>query len=56
MKLGGRWGFVDKNSKLVTSPQFNEAFPFANGVTRVKVARKVGDVDPSGKYFWNPIN
>jgi hypothetical protein len=56
VKLGGRWGFVDKDGKFVINPQFDDAMPFSNGLARVKISRKLGYVDQSGKYVWNPTN
>ncbi|MEO0097709.1 MAG: WG repeat-containing protein [candidate division WOR-3 bacterium] len=41
----GKWGYVNIEGKYVIELQFDEAFPFSEGLARAKV--KIGD-----KYFY----
>ena len=56
VRLGKRWGFVDKSGKVVINPLYDEVMPFSDGLARVKVGRKTGYIDASGKFVWNPNN
>ena len=56
VRLGRRWGYIDRNGKFVINPQFDEAAPFESGLARVKLSRRTGYIDHSGHYVWNPAN
>jgi hypothetical protein len=49
-------GFIDKQGKLVFSLPFDLAERFVNGVARVRVGIKLGYIDKTGKYIWEPSN
>ena len=49
----GKWGFK-KGSKEVIKPQYDGVMPFQDGVTRVRVGKKFGFIDESGKYLIEP--
>lgn len=45
----GKWGYVDKDGKVVIEPQFEEAHSFLNGYAAVKVHGKWGFINEKGK-------
>jgi hypothetical protein len=45
---GGHYAFVDVNGHEVISPTWDDAHPFANGLARVRVDDRWGDVDSRG--------
>ena len=49
-------GFIDKTGKLVFSLPFDHADRFVNGVARIRVGIKLGYIDKTGKYIWEPSN
>lgn len=54
VKINGKWGFVDKNGKIVIEPQYDDARSFANGLAAVKVVDKWGFIDENGKICIEP--
>jgi hypothetical protein len=42
-------GFIDKTGKLVIKPQFDSAFPFSEGLAKVRIGDKAGFIDRTGK-------
>src|SRR2546426_190067 len=71
VRSGGKWGYVDTSGHMVINPQFDDADYFSGGLARVaiggKVGRmlitevgeirgKVGYIDKTGKYVWDPSN
>ena len=54
VEQNGKWGFVDKNGKLVIPIQFNSVSPFVDGVARVSLGNEVGYIDTQGNYVVNP--
>lgn len=48
--------FIDKQGKLVFSLPIDFAEMFVNGVARVRVGFKMGYIDKTGKYIWEPSN
>ena len=44
-----------KKVKLST-PQFDSADHFNEGLAEVRIGGKVGFIDKTGKYIWNPQN
>ena len=49
MKKDGKWGFIDKDGKVIIEPQYAEAHSFSNGYAAVKKDGKWGFIDKSGK-------
>src|SRR5207249_10656305 len=45
VRLGQRWGFIDKNGDFVINPQYHEAGGFGNGLAPVKSADRWGFID-----------
>lgn len=65
VKIGGKWGFIDKSGKLVINPQFDNTGMFSEGLGNVCVGKcgtfgdkpdesKWGFIDAAGKYVVNP--
>jgi|GEM_PF-2129433 len=54
------WGYVDKKGKLAIQPTFADAFPFKDGVARVRVSdpfcKCLADryIDKTGRFLWEP--
>ena len=48
--------FIDKQGKVVFSLPIDFAEPFVNGVSRVRLGFKLGYIDKTGKYIWEPSN
>lgn len=49
-----KWGFADGSGRLVIDFQFDEVTPFKNGIAEVLVDGKIGYIDETGKYIWEP--
>lgn len=49
IKIGNKWGFVDKNGKITIEPQFTDARSFSNGFAAVEQNGFWGFIDKSGK-------
>ena len=52
--MAKKYGFIDKNGKVVIEPQFDGADAFSEGLARVKKDRKWGFIDKSGKVVIEP--
>ena len=50
----GRWGFIDTNGNYVVEPQYDEAWPFSEGLAAVYVGEKYGYYDRVGKPLTEP--
>ena len=46
--IGGKWGFVNRNGKIVVNPEFDYVFNFSEGIAAVKVGDKYGFIDTTG--------
>jgi hypothetical protein len=49
----GKWGFINKQLKVVVVPQFDELFDFSNKIARYQKAGKYGFVYGDGKLVSN---
>lgn len=54
VQQGGKYGFVDRDGKIVINPQFDRAGDFAEGLAPVRLGNKWGFVGTDGKYTVNP--
>jgi len=54
IKVGDKYGFVDKSGKVVISPKYDNVMPFVGGIAAVKRDKKVGFVDKTGKEIVPP--
>jgi hypothetical protein len=52
----GKWGFIDKEGKLIINYQFDETddIGFSDGLATVKLGEKWGLINEEGKYVINP--
>lgn len=54
VKSNNIWGYVDNSGTFVINPQFENAYPFFNGLARVESDGKVGYIATDGKYVVQP--
>jgi len=54
VRVGGKFGYIDRDGKMAVNPQFDEASRFALGLAAVTVGSKSGYIDESGKLVINP--
>lgn len=56
---GGKWGYIDKTGNTVIPTQFTSAASFRDGLAFVRTedpsGEKIGYIDPTGKYVWQPV-
>ncbi len=43
-----KWGYCDKEKKIIIKCKYQETFPFINGIARVKQKNKYGFLDLKG--------
>jgi len=54
VKIGGKWGYLDKKGSFAIVPKFDEAWNFSESLAVVKVNNKYGIIDSAGKYLIHP--
>lgn len=55
VKLNDQWGYVDINTgKMAIALNYDWAFGFIDGIAQVVVDGKVGYINKSGRYVWEP--
>ena len=42
VRIGGKWGFIDKTGHYVINPQFDSAESFSDGLAAVRIGNKWG--------------
>jgi hypothetical protein len=52
--LSEPWGFIDHRGETVIPPRFDHVAPFRGGLARVEIAGKIGYIDRSGRWIWEP--
>lgn len=56
VKSGDKWGYIDKQGKILINPQFNDAHFFLDGLALVRSSDdKYGYIGEGGKYVINPM-
>ena len=50
VKVGKKWGFVDKDGNMVIPAQFDDARSFNNGYAAVKMGKEWGYILPDGSW------
>lgn len=53
--MNDKYGFVDKQGKLVIPIQYNNVFGFYNGLAGVYVDKKIGFINKKGEMVIPPI-
>jgi hypothetical protein len=54
VKVGDKWGYVDKTGEIVVSPQFDEARKFSEGLAAVFIGCRWGYIDRTGNFVIKP--
>ena len=54
VKIGTKWGFIDRQGNQVISPQFENIYPFSEGLAGVVIKGKYGFIDRQGKMVIPP--
>lgn len=54
VKIGRKFGYIDKTGKFIIRKQFDVAQPFSSGLAAVKMGRKWGYIDITGKLVIQP--
>ncbi|NEO54198.1 MAG: hypothetical protein F6K54_14575 [Okeania sp. SIO3B5] len=52
IKIGNKWGFIDRTGKMVISPQFDKVENFWKGLAPVKIGDESGYIDKTGRFIW----
>ncbi|HEB90937.1 MAG TPA: WG repeat-containing protein [Deltaproteobacteria bacterium] len=60
VRIGDRWGYVDREGVFVIRPRFQHVMAFSEGLARVKLDDRYGYVDRNGKlvidYLYVPAH
>ncbi len=54
VKIGDKWGFIDRSGKQVIPPKFDNVYPFSEDLAAVMIQGKYGFIDRSGKQVIPP--
>jgi hypothetical protein len=54
VRLGDKWGFIDKSGKYLVEPKFDYVYCFNESFAGVRLVDKWGFIDKSGKYVVEP--
>ncbi|EFV4699761.1 WG repeat-containing protein, partial [Campylobacter coli] len=54
VELNRKYGFMDKNGKIVIEPKFDSIWDFSEELARVELNRRWGFIDRSGKFVIKP--
>src|SRR5215467_10217971 len=52
--MGGKYGFMDANCRMVIPAQYSEAMEFSEGLAAVKIDEKWGYIDERGSVVIPP--
>lgn len=54
IKVGDKYGYINKEGSIIIKAQFDDAKQFCNGLAIVCVDNKYGAIDTKGKYIISP--
>ena len=54
VRIGSKWGYIDKNGLIAIKPQFDRAENFADGLARIRIGSKWGYIDKIGNQIIPP--
>jgi serine/threonine protein kinase len=49
--IGGKYGYIDSDGRVIIQPQFDFAWYFSDGLARVRIGDKWGYIDRTGKVI-----
>jgi hypothetical protein len=52
VRVGGKYGYIDKRGATVIEPRFSFARAFRNGLAYVAVGRGGGYIKADGEFVW----
>ncbi|HSA05750.1 MAG TPA: TonB family protein [Candidatus Gastranaerophilales bacterium] len=50
----GKYGYIDNKGKEIVKPQYEEVFPFSEGLAAVKINNKFGYINTKGNFVIQP--
>ena len=53
VKIDNKWGFIDKNGKMIVSPEFDAVGNYSESFIPVKIGGVWGFADENGKFNLN---
>ena len=54
VKISNKWGYIDRDGRIVIKPQFEDANNFSEGLAAVRVGCHYGFIDKLGKFVIPP--
>jgi len=54
VRIGAKFGYIDKDGKVAIMPQFDFAGSFSEGLAAVGIGNKIGYIDKQGKIVIEP--
>jgi hypothetical protein len=57
VQIDKNWGYIDRNGIVTVQPRpgiYSYAYPFSNGLARVRNDREEGYIDKAGKFAIEP--
>jgi hypothetical protein len=52
VKVGDKWGFIDRTGKMVIQPQFDSTYAFIDGLARVEIESDYAYINTIGRVVW----
>ena len=52
VQIGGKWGYINKDGKLIINPQYKSASWFFKGLAYVQTENEEGYIDKTGNFVW----
>ncbi|MBF7048142.1 WG repeat-containing protein, partial [Campylobacter volucris] len=49
VEIDNKWGFIDKNGKLIIEAKYDNAYDFSEGLARVELNGKWGFINKKGE-------
>ena len=54
VRVGKKWGYIDKTGRMMIAPKFETAEPFSDGLARISQGELFGYIDKSGSVVISP--
>ena len=52
VKIGSKWGYINREGKTTVQPQFDSAGSFSEGITKVSIDGKIPYIDNKGQFIY----